>query len=137
MPRLSFFKAAAFARGLAQLCCLQGGRTLLNAPAFRVSCHFGASPDPPSPLPQAYVAQQTDACAELRIQACLRLRDQVSRLQALLLDAPSVGIADAASRLLSAARSDTASLMTQYTQETKCVGCVCLCTPRERVLGPF
>lgn len=66
---------------------------------------------------KAYVAQQSELCGEVRIQACLRLREQASRLQTLLLDAPAVGIADAALRLMKAAAQDNTTLGTQYSRE--------------------
>ncbi len=78
------------------------------------------APLPPPPPRQAYVAQQSDLCAEIRVQACLRLRDQASRLQTLLLDAPAVGIADAALRLTKAAAQDSSALNGQYSREARC-----------------
>ncbi len=76
---------------------------------------------------QAYVAQQSELCGEVRIQACLRLREQASRLQTLLLDAPAVGIADAALRLMKAAAQDNTTLGTQYSREAGYVYRLCCC----------
>ena len=73
---------------------------------------------------QAYVAEQTESCASFRTESCLRLRDQVARLQSLLSDAPSVGIADATVRAIRSAGEQSTSVLSDYSREARCVCCV-------------
>ena len=73
---------------------------------------------------QAYVAEQTESCASFRTESCLRLRDQVARLQSLLSDAPSVGIADATVRAIRSAGEQSTSVLSDYSREARCVSSV-------------